>query len=269
MLIRVEQVHFAYPSGVKALNGVSLVIDPGESVALVGENGSGKTTLARHLNGLLHPSSGSVRVGDWQTSEHSPAQMASRVAYVFQNPDEQLFRRRVWDEVAFGPQNLGCSPEQVRDRVEKALGSLDLLDEAHANPRDLGYSGRRRVALASALAMQTPVLVLDEPTAGLDDRELDMLGKVIASLHGEGKILLIISHDMDFLAENVDRLVLMRSGEIVLDAPSTQFFGQNTLLATSELIAPQMVRLSQRLGHPQLALTVEQLLDHLSEEQQR
>ena len=266
MQIHVEQVHFAYPNGVKALNDVSLVIQPGEKVALVGENGSGKSTLARHLNGLLRPDAGRVRVGDWQTAEHSPAQMASRVAYVFQNPDEQLFRRRVWDEVAFGPQNLGQPPVQVRAQVEHALAALDLSSVSDLNPRDLGYSGRRRVALASALAMHTPVLVFDEPTAGLDDQELAALSEVVTSLHRQGKTVLIISHDLDFLAENVDRLVLMRHGEVVLDAPAPQFFGQQALLERSGLVAPQMVRLSQCLGQSPLAITVEAVLADLGQE---
>ena len=122
----------------------------------MGENGSGKSTLARHLNGLLRPNVGRVWVGDWHTAEHSPAQMARRVAYVFQNPDEQLFRRRVWDEVAFGPQNLGHAPTQVRAQVEQALAALELSPVSDLNPRDLGYSGRNGSRLASALAMHTP-----------------------------------------------------------------------------------------------------------------
>lgn len=130
----------------------------------------------------------------------------------------------MWDEVAFGPQNLGYSPEQVRTRVEEALAQLELKHLSHLNPRDLDYSGRKQVALASALAMQTPVVVLDEPTAGLDAIELARLGQVITSLHRQGRTILIISRDMDFLAENVARLVLMRHGQAVVDAPSQQFF---------------------------------------------
>ena len=224
MLIQVDHIHFTYSGGVKALDDVSLMIQPGEKVALIGENGSGKTTLARHLNGLLRPQSGSIRVGDWQTTQHSPAKLAQRVAYVFQNPDEQLFRQRVWDEVAFGPQNLGCRPEQVRDRVEHALALMELRAVSQINPRDLGYSGRKRVALASAIAMQTPVLIFDEPTAGLDAREQEHLGQVIASLHQQGKTIVMISHDMDFLAENLDRFVLIQRGRIILDAASAGFF---------------------------------------------
>ena len=260
MLIRVDDIHFAYPGGVKALDGISFTIQPGEKVALVGENGSGKTTLARHLNGLLHPQAGGVWIGEWQTTQHTPAKLARHVAYVFQNPDEQLFRQRVWDEVAFGPKNLGYTPEQVRIMVEQTLDKMDLSGLSQLNPRDLGYSGRKRVALASALTMQTPVLVFDEPTVGLDAKELDQLGKVITSYHQQGKTILIILHDMDFLAENMDRFILLNQGLVALDAPSQQFFKQKMLLETSGLVAPQITRLSQSLRYSHLAMCVDQFL---------
>jgi energy-coupling factor transport system ATP-binding protein len=230
MQIQIKDVHFSYPGGVKALEGVSLTIQAGEKVALVGQNGSGKTTLACHLNGLLRPQVGTVRIGDWQTSEHSPAQMARRVAYVFQNPDEQLFHQQVWGEVAFGPKNLGYSPEQVRIQVEQALDLLGLGKLAQLNPRDLGYSGRKRVALASAIAMQTPVVVFDEPTAGLDAREQEQLSQVISGLHEEGKTVLVISHDLDFLAENFERFVLIKNGRITLDTPAQDFWLSENLI---------------------------------------
>jgi len=261
MLIQIDNLYFTYPDGTKALDGISLTIQPGEKVALVGANGSGKTTLARHLNGLLRPQAGSVWVGDWRTAEHSPAQMARRVAYVFQNPDEQLFRQRVWDEIAFGPQNLHYPSEQVRPMVEQALELLGLNDVSQLNPRDLGYSGRKRVALASALAMLTPVLVFDEPTAGLDAREQEQLSQVITWLNQRGKTIVMISHDMDFLAENLDRFVLLRQGQVLLDAPAQQFFEQKAVLETSGLVTPQITRLSDSLHHFRLALSVEQFLN--------
>lgn len=264
MLIRIDNVHFTYPDGVKVLNGVSVTIQPGEKVALVGQNGSGKTTLARHLNGLLRPASGSVWIGDWQTKDHSPAQMARRVAYVFQNPDEQLFHQRVWDEVAFGPQNLGYSPKEVHSQVEQALDLMGLGGTSNLNPRDLGYSGRKRVTLASALAMQTPVIVFDEPTAGLDSKEQEQLARVISLLHRQGKTVIVISHDMDFLVENVDRLLLIIDGKIALDSSVRHFFEQNQMLKTSGLIAPQIIRLSQQMGHSQLPTGVEEFLDNFS-----
>jgi energy-coupling factor transport system ATP-binding protein len=260
MQIQIKDVHFAYPGGVKALNGVSLTVQPGEKVALVGQNGSGKTTLARHLNGLLRPQAGTVQIGDWQTSEHSPAQIARRVAYAFQNPDEQLFHQQVWGEIAFGPQNLGYSPEQVRIQVEQALDLLGLGKVAQLNPRDLGYSGRKRVALASAIAMQTPVIIFDEPTAGLDAREQEQFSQVISWLHEEGKTILVISHDMDFLAENFERFVLIKKGQIILDAPAQDFFESTPLLKNSGLVAPQITRLGQNLGQISAALSVEQFI---------
>jgi len=261
MQIRIENVHYTYPHGVQALCGVSLTLQPGEQVALVGANGSGKTTLARHLNGLLHPDTGEVWIGDWPTRAHSPAHMARRVAYAFQNPDEQLFRRTVWDEVAFGAQNLGYSRPQVSAYVAQALDWLGLAECAQLNPRDLGYSGRKRVALASALAMQTPVLVMDEPTAGLDAGEQQQLSRVLALLRQANKTVLLISHDMDFVAENLSRVVLMHEGQIALDAPAADFFCQEARLQTAALVAPQITRLGRALAHSHPALTVEQFLD--------
>ncbi|MFM8322622.1 MAG: energy-coupling factor ABC transporter ATP-binding protein [Chloroflexota bacterium] len=257
MEIRVDDIHYTYPGGVKALDGVSLTIQPGEALALVGENGSGKTTLARHLNGLLRPQSGSVWIGDWRTDQRRPAQLASRVGYVFQNPDEQLFRRRVWDEVAFGPQNLGFPPGRVRQAAAQALETLGLDPFAQLNPRDLGYSVRKQVALASVPAMQTPVLVLDEPTAGLDAGEQRRIGALIRALQAGGRTVLTISHDMDFIAETFERVVLIWQGQIRLDAPTRRFFEHGTLLDQSGLIQPQLVRLDQRLRRANPPLTIE------------
>jgi len=261
VLLQIEDAHFAYPGGITVFGGVTIRIESGEQLALLGENGSGKTTLARHLNGLLRPQRGSVRVGDWLTSDHSPAQLARRVAYVFQNPDEQLFSRRIWDELAFGPRNLGYPPERVRALVESSLDQLGLSDYAQLNPRDLGYSGRKQVALASALAMDTPILVFDEPTAGLDAGEQAQFAQVLGQLRRTGKTVLVISHDIDFVVENLDRLVLLHQGQIAIDAPAEQFFAQAERLTAAEVDLPQITRLSQRLGRVPLSFTVEQFLN--------
>jgi energy-coupling factor transport system ATP-binding protein len=263
--ITFENVSYSYPGGVpggvKALDGISLCIEPGQTMALVGRNGSGKTTLARHINGLLLPTGGVVKVGDWRSDEHSPAQMARRAACTFQNPDEQLFRQTVLEEVSFGPRNLGFSLQRTGELVEQALGVVGLLAEASANPRDLGYSGRKLVTLASALAMACPILVLDEPTAGLDAREQARIAEVIACLKNVGRTLVMITHDMDFAAENLERFVLMNEGRVALDAPAAEFFGRRDVLAGEDLPAPQMVRLGERLGHDRPALTVEEFLN--------
>jgi energy-coupling factor transport system ATP-binding protein len=262
MLIKVEEIYFHYPKGVQALRGVSLTIQQGERVALIGQNGSGKTTLARHLNGLLHPQRGIVWIGDWQTSQHTPSQMTRRVAYAFQNPDEQLFRFRVWDEVAFGPQMLGFSSSQVQTAVEQSLELFGLKASAQLNPRDLGYSGRKRVTLACAFAMQTPIVVLDEPTAGLDAGEQARLAEAIHFIHQQERTVLVISHDMDFIAENMERVILLKDGQVVLDASTEVLFAQTRILEETAITAPQLVRLGLRLGHSRPALNAVQFLDN-------
>jgi energy-coupling factor transport system ATP-binding protein len=257
MQIKLQGVHYTYPGGVQALKDVTLWIEPAEHVALVGRNGSGKTTLARHLNGLLRPQGGSVWVGDWLTSDHSPARLAQRVAYVFQNPDEQLFCRRIWDEVAFGPRNLGYDRSKVKALVEQALSSVRLDAQASLNPRDLGLADRKLVTLAAALAMDTPVVIFDEPTAGLDANQLEMLAQILQRLRQE-KTVLVISHDMDFVAENLDRIILMDAGQVTVDASAQEFFGYDSQIESAGIHLPQMVRLSRNLGQSKPALKVDQ-----------
>jgi energy-coupling factor transport system ATP-binding protein len=265
MQITFENVSYSYPGGVpggvKALDGISLSIEPGQSVALVGRNGSGKTTLARHINGLLLPAGGVVQVGDWRTRDHSPARMARRAACTFQNPDEQLFRQTVRAEAAFGPRNLGFSQQRTKELIEQALEAVGLLKDADTNPRDLGFSGRKLVTLASALAMETPILVLDEPTAGLDAREQERIAQVIAALKRDGRTVVMITHDLDFAAENLERFILMNEGQVALDAPAGEFFNELDVLTGLDLPAPQMVRLGERLGHERPSLTVERFLE--------
>jgi len=263
MQIELDRVSFEYTGDIQALKNVSLTINSGEFVAIVGANGSGKTTLARHLNGLLHPQSGKILVGDWDTAKHTSAQMAQRVAYVFQNPDEQIFHRTVRDEIAFGPRNLGYSPDQISVFTDESLHLLGLDQFTETNPLDLGLSVRKKVAIASALSMQSPILILDEPTAGFDSQEIEQLKNVLIGQRNKGNTVLIISHDMDFVSENVDRIILMRDGDIILDAPTRLFFAQTDVLEQSGIIPPQITRLGKALGQSSLPLTVDEFLADL------
>jgi len=261
MQIKLQNVYYTYPNGDRALSDVSLSIESGEHLAVVGRNGSGKTTFAKHLNGLLRPQQGSVWIGDWLTSDHSTAKLAQRAAYVFQNPDEQLFCQRIWDEVAFGPQNLGYDQAHVNTLVQEALSWVKLEAQANLNPRDLGYAGRKRVALAAALAMDTPAVIFDEPTAGMDASEVEMLAQVLQSPL-KGKTVLVISHDMDFVAENLDRIILIDDGRVSLDATTRDFFGNDIQIRSHGYLAPQLVRLSRKLEQSSLALNVDQFLQY-------
>lgn len=255
MHIRIEKVAFRYSDEVKALNDISLTINQGERVAFIGHNGSGKTTLVKHLNGLLRPSEGKVWIGSHQTENMSVAALARMVALSFQNPDDQISKRRVWDEVAFGPKNLKYSKTRTHDLVERSLALFGLLPQMNYNPYDLGYSERKRAALASIIAMDTPIVVFDEPTAGMDTHEIRLLKGVLDKLQQETKTVIIISHDMDFVAEQFPRVICLKNGEKRFDGSSRTAFEDKDLLASCRLRQPQIARLSSYFERAELALT--------------
>jgi energy-coupling factor transport system ATP-binding protein len=253
--IRIENVVFRYNDEVNAVNDISLTIHQGERVAFIGHNGSGKTSLVKHLNGLLRPSEGRVWIGSHQTENMSVAALARMVALSFQNPDDQISKRRVWDEVAFGPKNLQYTKNRTHDLVEMSLTLFGLLPLKNYNPYDLGYSERKRVALASIIAMDTPIVVFDEPTAGMDAHEMRLLQGVLIKLQQETKTAIIISHDMDFVAEQISRVICLKNGEKRFDGSSRTAFQDKELLASCRLRQPQIARLSTYFGLDELALT--------------
>jgi energy-coupling factor transport system ATP-binding protein len=224
--IEFEAVSFAYPDGTRALTEVSLRIEPGETVAIVGQNGSGKSTLVRHLNGLLRPTTGRVLLDGRDIRSIHVARLASLGGLAFQNPDRQLFAGSVSAEVAFGPRNLEMRGVALDERVLAALEDVGLAAEAATNPYDLGYSRRKLLALASVLAMRTPILVLDEPTTGQDAGGVARVREVVARAVGEGRTVIAITHDMEFAAEHFGRIVVMRAGRVVLDGAPEVVFGE-------------------------------------------
>jgi energy-coupling factor transport system ATP-binding protein len=260
MKIAVENLHFTYPGDVQAIRDISLVIEAGEQVALIGQNGSGKTTLVRHFNGLLKPTQGRVLVGAWDTREYTVARLAARVGYVFQNPDEQLFCKTVQEEISFGPRNLGYEAGKVNELVEDSLSMTELLDQKETNPYDLSPTWRKMVALASVVAMDTPVVIFDEPTTGQDAASVARIANVIAALRGQGKTVIAITHDIDFCAENFERIIALGQGKILLDGPSQEVLGQEETLALTYVDPPQLTRLGKRLGLPGVVRTPDEFL---------
>lgn len=260
MRIEISNLHFTYPSGVQALNGVSLTIEAGEQVGMVGQNGAGKTTLVRHFNGLLQPTSGEVKIGDWDTRNYSVAKLASRVGYVFQNPDEQLFSRDVKTEVAFGPKNLGYSSEQAEALVKEALAMTELSDKTETNPYDLSPTWRKMVAIASILAMDTPIVIFDEPTTGQDAASIARIANVIKVLRERGRTVVTITHDIDFCAENFERVIAMSQGQILLDGKANEVLGEEEILARTYVDPPQLTRLGKRLGFKETVRNEEEFL---------
>ena len=263
MKIEIKDLYFTYPTGVEALRGISLGIEAGEQVAIVGQNGAGKTTLVKHLNGLLQPTRGKVVIGDWDTTKHSVAKLASRVGYVFQNPDEQLFSKNVGTEVAFGPKNLGFDPERVEALVHDALSLTQLSDQTETNPYDLSATWRKMVALASIISMDTEIVIFDEPTTGQDAVNVARIASVIAELRKRGKTVVTITHDIDFCAENFERVIAMSQGKILLDGKANEILGQEDILAITYVDPPQLTRLGKRLGFKDTVRNQEEFLNAL------
>jgi energy-coupling factor transport system ATP-binding protein len=260
MKIEINDLQFIYPSGLEAISGISLSIESGEQVAIVGQNGAGKTTLVRHFNGLLQPTGGSVLIGDWDTKTQTVAKLASRVGYVFQNPDEQLFSRDVLTEITFGPKNLGYTKEKVDTLVKRAQSLTELNDQTETNPYDLSPTWRKMVALASIIAMDTPIVIFDEPTTGQDALNVTRIANVIAELKKEGKTVITITHDIDFCAENFDRVIALSQGKILLDGPARDVLGQEEILAQTYVDPPQLTRLGKRLGFKDTVRNQEEFL---------
>ncbi len=263
MKVEIKDLRFTYPSGLEALSGISLTIEAGEQVAIVGQNGAGKTTLVRHLNGLLQPTSGSVLIGDWDTKKQSVSKLASRVGYVFQNPDEQLFSKDVGTEVRFGPHNLGYTKEKTNELVKRALSLTELGDKIDTNPYDLSATWRKMVALASVIAMDTPVVIFDEPTTGQDAMNVARIANVIAELRKQGKTVITITHDIDFCGENFDRVIALSKGQVLLDGLSNEVLGQEDVLTQTYVDPPQLTRLGKRLGLKETVRNQEEFLHAL------
>ncbi len=263
MKIAISNLHFTYPTGVDALRGISLIIESGEQVAIVGQNGAGKTTLVKHFNGLLLPTSGQILIDDWDTKEYSVAKLARRVGYVFQNPDEQLFSKNVGIEVAFGPRNLGYNGEQVQALLKDALAMTELSDKMEMNPYDLSATWRKMVALASIIAMDTDIVIFDEPTTGQDAVNVARIANVIKVLRERRKTVITITHDIDFCAENFERVIALSQGKVLLDGKANEVLGHEEILATTYVDPPQLTRLGKRLGFKQTVRNQEEFLHAL------
>lgn len=232
--VEIQDLHFAYPDGRQALRGVSLRIDPGEKVALVGPNGAGKSTLMLHLNGILR-GKGEVRVCGTPVTEHNLASVRAAVGLVFQDPDDQLFSPTVFEDVAFGPMYLGLPEKDVRFRVRRALTSVGM--EGHENrvPHHLSSGERKRVAIATVLAMDPEILVLDEPTADLDPRSRRGLITLLSDLP---QTMLASTHDMRMVDELFPRTVVIDEGRVVADGPTPEVLSDRPLLEAHGLEAP-------------------------------
>ncbi len=219
-IIQAVGLSYTYPGGTGALTGVDLTVNTGEIMAVLGQNGSGKTTLAKCAAGLLTPTSGKLRLCGRETAEIRRLERAHYVGYLFQNPDHQIFSESVYDEIAFGPRNIGVKGSELEDRTRTALETVGMAGREDDDPFALPKGDRQRTALASVLAMEPEIIILDEPTTGLDFEEVRSVMELLLDLNRKGKTIIIITHSIPLVAEYVPRTVIMRDGAVVLDGPT-------------------------------------------------
>ena len=261
-ILEARDLWHVYDGGLAAVRGVSFGIRPGEFVAFVGANGSGKTTLIKHFNGLNKPARGAMLVAGHDSRRATVAQLSRQVGFVFQNPDHQIFCYSVWEEILFGLKQQKLPAALAEARAAAALETVGLLDRRSRHPRELSRGQRQRLATASVLAMETPVLVLDEPTTGQDFLARRQIMSLAADLHRRGRTIIMVTHDMALVAEYATRVIAMHAGQVLFDAPPREAFRQTDLLAATGLRLPPVLELAaglQAAGWPVEALTLDEL----------
>jgi energy-coupling factor transporter ATP-binding protein EcfA2 len=265
-LIRVEDLHFAYDQSHPVLAGIDLQIARGEFVALIGENGAGKTTLAKHLNATLKPSHGRVVVCEIDTRSTTVGELARRVGYCYQNPDHQIFCATVREEIEFGALSVGKRREEVANRLTELLEVVGLTQSLEAYPFSLSRGERQKLAVASILAMEPEILVIDEPTTGLDWRGGLAMMDLMARLNQRDHTLVVITHDMRLVAEYARRVVVLAQGRVVADDTPRGVFANHAGMAQARVQPRQITRLFQSLPaevSPRTILTIDEAADVL------
>ncbi|MFZ0965180.1 MAG: ABC transporter ATP-binding protein [Candidatus Bathyarchaeia archaeon] len=255
-MIEAQDIYFTYPNGVEALKGISLTIQNGEFVAIMGQNGAGKTTLVKHFNGLLKPTKGKVLIDEVDTTKVSVATLARNVGFVFQNPDHQLFSETVEDEIAFALKNFGFKENVTKRRVTWALNLLGLTQYRKTSPFMLSGGERKRVALASVLAWNPKILILDEPTIGQDYQQKEKLRQFILQMKAQRKTIIIVTHDVEFVAECNPRVLLMLEGKIVADGEARKVLTNLEILTQASIVPPQIAQIFLQLSDLELPKNV-------------
>jgi len=246
-MIEFQDVTYVHQNGVKALDGVSLRIGSGETVAIVGENGAGKTTLVKHVTGLLKPATGNVLVDGKNTRETSTAQLSRKVGVAFQNPDHQLFSESVEEEMSFALRNFGFPPALVEQRVKWGLELFGLDEYRRSSPLVLSGGEKKRLTLACILAWDPEVVILDEPTVGQDSIQKEKLSGTIRMLTSSGKTVVVVSHDIEFLWPMQPRVVVMKAGRVLGDGPAANLMQDRGILDPARVAQPQLVEFYERL----------------------
>jgi energy-coupling factor transport system ATP-binding protein len=257
--IEIRNLGFHYTEGENILSDISLRFDQ-RSTAIIGQNGAGKTTFVKLLKGLLQPVTGDVFIEGINTREATVASLARHIGLVFQNPNDQIFKNRVIDEVMFGPLNIGQSEDEARASAEAALEQVGLADRREANPYDLSLSERKLISIASIVAMNTGIIIFDEPTIAQDHAGKERIKAIVRALAEQGKLVLTIIHDMDFVAETFERTLVFAQGRVLLDGSTREVYSRADELQKSHLEPPHVTQLYSRIGLPGTVLTVDEFV---------
>lgn len=260
--IKIDNLHFSYTEGTIVLQGMSLNLSQ-QSTAIIGQNGAGKSTFVKLLKGLLKPTVGTIHFNGNDISHSTAAELAKDIGMVFQNPNDQIFKNKVIDEIMFGPLNIGHSKEEARVHARLALQKVGLEHQAEQNPYDLSLSERKMIAIASILAMDTDVVIFDEPTMGQDYAGKQILKSIISELQSEGKLVLCILHDMDFAAEVFERTIVFNQGKVMLDGQTKEVFMNVKILRGAFLDQPSIMKVAKLFGIEDGFLTEEELVERL------
>jgi energy-coupling factor transport system ATP-binding protein len=246
--ISLKDVTFTYPNGFTAVDNIRMEIEKGENIAIIGQNGAGKTTTVKMMNGLGKPTLGTVLIGERDTKNHTTAEMSRVVGYVFQNPDDQIFHASVISEVEFGPQVLKFDKEKKKKLVDNALELTGLQANCETNPYDLPLSVRKFVTIASIIAMDSDVMIFDEPTAGQDLEGIRRLSHILRKLHEDGKTVITITHDMEFVVANFERVIVMENKKVAISGTPREIFWNFDILNSAMLKQPYVSRLCRNLN---------------------
>ncbi|WP_221930180.1 energy-coupling factor ABC transporter ATP-binding protein [Melghirimyces algeriensis] len=261
-MIQVKNLSFSYDKKRPVLADITLDLD-GRSTAIVGQNGAGKTTFVKLLKGLLKPDFGEIHIGKTSVKEATVASLARKVGLVFQNPDEQIFKGTVRDEVMFGALNLGQDKETAETRAREALERVGLGHLSETNPQDLSLSEKKRVSIASVVAMDPEIIIFDEPTIAQDHAGKEQIKHLIRGLQEQNKLVMTIIHDMDFVAECFERTLVFNEGKLLMDGLTRDVFSRQDVLHQAHLEPPSVTQLGKKLGFAETFLTVKELVSGL------
>lgn len=246
--IVLDNVSFRYPNGFLANENLNLTIGQEEQVAIVGQNGAGKTTAVKLMNGLNKPTEGTVFINGMDTKKYTTAQIARYVGYVFQNPDDQIFNQTVYDEVAYMPKYYKLDEKEIKKRVNEAVEVMNIQKYLKSNPYEIPYTIRKFVAIASILAVEPKYIILDEPTAGQDLNGILLLEKLLRYLKEKKIGVVTITHDMEFVADNFDRVIAMANKHIIADGTAKDIFSSDYVIEESKIKRTEMGIIGNELG---------------------